>query len=319
VPRPQGDKPQPGLSLAKMIRAFLEYVYEREQGEKRSVFGTDYYALKPLAETHGAMPAASFGPKLLKQWQADMANRRLSRRYISTCISVIKTAFKWAASEELIPAEVYHALVTVSGLSPGKSNAKEPRKKLPVPMSYVLAIVPHVSANVAAMIQVQALTGCRSRSICMARPSQFTREGDLLLWRPRHKTERLAGEIVLPIGPRAQAVLLPFLADQTERFIFAPRATKNCRRYRDRYSSSSYREMVKRGIELLNKELAKTCTPALPHWSPHQLRHAKGHAVRAAYGIEAAQATLAHDNISTTQIYSASRLALAKLVARETG
>lgn len=313
-------KPEPsGLTIVALAAAFLAALYEQENGNKRGIFGMYKWALKPFVAQHGHELAASFGPLALKRWRDKLAEAEKSRSYIGNCITSIKQTFRWGASEEIVPASVWHALQTVPGLKPGKSKAKEARKKKPVPWSFVELVLPELSPCLQAMVLIQWFTGVRSQSVCMARPSQFTREGDLLLWRPRHKTEVLGVELVLPLGPRCQAVLAPFLVDHSDRFLFSPRMSNNNRRYNQRYTTTNYNGCLQNAIAKLNRKLAKVNCPPIEPFSPHRLRHSKGTMVRAIYGLEATAATLGHAELSTSEIYSAKRFDLACQVARETG
>lgn len=308
-----------GLSIMGLATAFLSQLYESENGNRRGVWNNCKFALKPFVERHGHELAAEFGPLALKRWQDHLASLGKARSYVTNCISAIRETFRWGVSEELLPPSLYHALQSVRGLKPGKTNAREKRKKLPVPWSYLELVLPEVSPTIRAMLLLQWFTGVRSQSICEARPSQFVREGEFLIWSPRHKTESRGVVLRLPLGPRAQAILTTFLADQTDRRIFSPRASNRNRRYKDYYLPVNYNACLRGGIQKLNRKLAKTQTPPLPLWSPHQLRHAKGTMVRAIYGLEATAAVLGHEELSTSEIYSQKRMDLAQQVARETG
>jgi site-specific recombinase XerD len=308
-----------GMSLMSLCATFLATLYEQENGNTRGVYQTYKYALRPLAEEHGHILACDFSPLMLKRWQAKLAEKGLARSYISTCISNIRQTFRWAVSEELLPASVWHALQAVQPLKAGKTPARERRKKKPVPWAWVELLLPMLSPNLRTMVLLQWYSGARSQSVCMARPPQFVQQGDILLWSPRHKTESLGFDLVLPLGPRGQALLAPYLQDQTDRWLFSPRQSAGNRRYHERYFSLSYNNCVRSAIQKLNRHLAKENTPPLPLWSVHQLRHAKGHAVRAIYGLEATQAVLGHQQLSTSEVYSAKRLDLAIEVARAMG
>ncbi|MEN1680590.1 MAG: hypothetical protein AAGJ46_13455 [Planctomycetota bacterium] len=48
-----------------------------------------------------------------------------SRKYVNGQIGRVKRLFRWAASEELIPASVATALDTVEGLRMGRTEAKD--------------------------------------------------------------------------------------------------------------------------------------------------------------------------------------------------
>ncbi|MFO0802000.1 MAG: hypothetical protein U0791_02590 [Gemmataceae bacterium] len=90
----------------------------------------------------------------------------------------------------------------------------------------------------------------------------------------------------------------------------------------ERYTSTSYRGAVFRGIRSLNAlyvEAAIDVECHVPNWSPNQIRHAVATSVRRRFGIEAAGATLGHDQLSTTEIYAEKNLALATKIALAVG
>ena len=55
----------------------------------------------------------------------ELVQRGLCRSIINQRIGRLRRLFKWAASEELIPFEVYHRLATVAGLQRGRSKVRE--------------------------------------------------------------------------------------------------------------------------------------------------------------------------------------------------
>ena len=59
--------------------------------------------------------------------------RRYCRKEINKRIGMIKSMFKWAVSEELLPANCYHALQTVTGLKWGRTSAPAPAPSLGLP------------------------------------------------------------------------------------------------------------------------------------------------------------------------------------------
>ncbi len=316
------------ICVAELVAEFLEFAATHYKPRSRGTnsYYNFIYALKPFAAKYGECSCESFGPLKLTEWQLHLASGgKQARNYINQQIARIRHAFKWGVSRELIPESVYSSLATVAPLRKGATKAKELPKKKPVEMEHVDAILPDLGPTIRAMVLLQVHTGARSDSICTATPEQFTRENDLLLWRPHHKTEHLDKELVLPIGPKCQEVLQPFLSRPADKPMFAPEDARKNARYHEAYSSATYRRAIHRAIERYNVNIVRFAKqlgvePVLmPIWSPHQLRHAKGHFVRANYGIEAAQAVLGHDSLDATQIYSARQLELAKTVARETG
>ena len=69
-----------------------------------------------------------------------------------------------------------------------------------------------------------------------------------------------------------------------------------------------------------NRAVTRACEKAgVPKWTPNQLRHTSGQAVRDRYGLEYAQSCLGHANAKTSEIYAASDFEKAIRVAREMG
>lgn len=238
------------------------------------------------------------------------------RTYINYQMNCIRYIFRWAASRQLIPPETYAALMTVAGLDVGHSSAPESAKKTTVKADWVKAILPHLSRNVRRMVRLQWLTGCRSGSMCRAMPEQITKGKTLWTWKPRHKTEYRGTDVVIPLGPRAQKLVAKLLAEcPAGEFLFSPRRLRNNKRYRDHYTAYAYRHAIAKAIVKANE----TSDEPIPHWSPHQLRHTVGQRVRNKFGLEAAQATLAHESINATQIYARRRMRLARKVAAAIG
>jgi integrase len=197
------------------------------------------------------------------------------------------------------------------------------------------------------MVELQRLIGARSTEMCMmigsnivARecpvwmyiidPNQIAREEGSPRLANLHKTahiERADGNAevkILPIGPRAQAILKPWLRDNPDEFLFQPceaRAAQYARRRKDRktplwqshvdaqarkkketpkraprdhYDRHSYGHAVKRAAQ----------KAGVPHWHPHQLKHTCSTDVRKNFGAEAAQVFVGHSKLSTTEIYA---------------
>jgi integrase len=319
------------LTVHELCLAYLDAAEAHyERGGRRGEIQNTVLSLRYLWRIYGELPATEFGPLKLAEFQDKLANtvacdrhgkprkdgRHLSRKYINTVSYRVKRMFMWAVSKEMIPPQVPMALRSVPPLKYGKSAAFEPMRRKPVPIRHVVAVLRRVNRVVRDMLRVQWYLGVRSDSICHAKAEQFDRSGSLWKWRPKHKTDHLGHDLVVFIGPRCQAILKPYLdKKRAGEFLFSPRDARRCVRYRKRYDSATYRRAVRNAIRRVNAAAKEK----IPEWTPHQLRHAKGHAVRDRFGIEAAQAVLGHNSIKATQIYSDKRTDLAKLVAEQTG
>ena len=147
------------------------------------------------------------------------ANRQIAR---------VKLLFKWAVSVEMLPPSVHQALATVPGLKRGRTGARETRPVKPVPQAHVDAVLPLVSRQVKAMIELQLLTGMRPSEVCMMRGSDLettdpAKPGGVWKYRPaRHKTQHHGFTRDIHLGPQAQAVLWPFLKSDLSAYLFSP-------------------------------------------------------------------------------------------------
>jgi len=87
--------------------------------------------------------------------------------------------------------------------------------------------LPYLSPVVAAMVQVQRLSGMRPQDVRNCRACDFDRSGDVWKYTPyTHKTEHLGKNRIIAVGPKAQAILTPYLeakAETPEAFLFSPK------------------------------------------------------------------------------------------------
>jgi integrase len=212
---PKADAPP--ISINELLLAYWKHVsayYGYDTHPNRGDAGCLRVVLRLVKELYGSTPAKNFGPLALKACRREMTGKDWSRRYINEQIGRIRRAFKWAVSEELVPAATWEALRSVEGLRRGKSGVRETEKVKPVAPAHVEATLPHMLPTVAAMVREQLLTSCRPAEVCRMRLADIDRS-DLRCWRyqpHKHKTEHHGHERIILIGPRAQAVLREFIA-----------------------------------------------------------------------------------------------------------
>ena len=117
-------------------------------------------------------------------------------------------------------------------------------------------------------------------------------------------TERHGRPRWIPLGPKAQAVLAPFLDRTDDSPCFSPREVR--RVARTRYDRHSYCQAVRRA-----------CARAgVPAFTPYSLRHMFAEVADAELGLDAAQHAMGHSNPQTTRRYAKLSLASAAKVAR---
>jgi integrase len=341
----------PSFTIAEMALAYLEFArrYYTKNGEPTSQIYTERAGLRALIALYQNEHASAFGPLKLKNIQQHLVGRDLCRSTINSFSAAIKRAFKWAASEELIPESVSNGLRAVGGLKRGRSGAKEAHPVRPVDEGTVSATIPHLSPVVAAMVRLQLLTGMRPGEVCRLRPADLTiQKSGTWAYRPAtHKSEHHAGrERRVFIGPEGQRILRPYLERDPDAFCFNPResfgravraAAK--RRPGSRYTSASYRRAISRACELAFemppelRTVPKTLAAAERHrlrleaarwrdvncWQPNQLRHSAATMIRERYGMEAAATVLGHSDPRVTAIYAERDFKLASDVIQKIG
>jgi integrase len=270
------------LTIVELIARFwthAEKFYRRKDGTPTGEADNFKSALKPLKELYGDTLAKDFGPRAYRALQAAMIGKGWARGYINAQAQRVRSVFRWAVEQELLPGHVYHALQAVKGLAKGRTDAKESEPVKPVAESYVQAIRPHVSAEVWAMVQFQLLTGARPGETVIMRTRDIDTAGDIWLYKPAmHKGEHHEHGREIRIGPRAQAIIKAFFKPELSAYVFSPVDAETRRRAKlheqrttpdscgngpgdnvrrkperapqDRYSVSSYRQAIKRGCDL---------------------------------------------------------------------
>ena len=343
------------VELVDRFRRWAERQYRHPDGTSTGhAEATIKPALRALRLMYGDTRAAEFSPLKLQALREQMVRSGLARTCVNLRVQVVKRMFKWAVAQELVPVAVHQSLATVAGLRAGRTEARETEPVGPVDDAALEATLPYLPPVVAAMVQVQRLTGMRPDEVCRLRPADLDRTGDVWTYTPRqHKTAHRGRARVVCVGPRAQQVLLPFLLRDAEAFCFSPaesvarlHAARHARRVTPlhygnrpgtnrqnrpkrkagpRYDVNGYRRAIQRAADRANVEAhrERPDVPAgerlVPRWSPNQLRHARATEVRRQHGLEAAQVTLGHAKADVTQVYAERDVALAAAVARATG
>jgi integrase len=235
-------------TIAELCWRFFSHVesfYRHPDGTPTSEIGEYKLALRALRGAKEGFYAHTlcrdFGALQLKTVRQEMIDAGLARSVINRRIWRIKKAFQWGVENDLVPVMVretgksnYHALLAVRNLQPGRSKAKETDAVRPVDLQVVQETLPRVMRQVAAMIQVQQLTGARPGEVCIMRGSDLDRMGPVWLYYPgrdqgphgTHKTAHKGYSKVIAIGPKAQEILGPFLKDDPAAYIFSPREAR---------------------------------------------------------------------------------------------
>jgi integrase len=307
-----------------------ESYYRLPDGSPSTEIDNYRLSLRPLIAIYGHTPAAQFGPLELQAVRMKMIESGLARRTINQRVGRVKRLFQWAVSNALIPANVYHGLQAVDGLKMGRSAARETEPVRPVPDNHVNAVVDHLPPQLAACVELQRITGMRSTEVLSLRGCDLDVTGELWVYRPPlHKTAFRGHDKTIHLGPKAQAIIRPWLKADTQAFLFSPaevmeaiRAAQRSQRKTpltpsqakrrgkrnpekrpgDRYTARSYQHAIRQTIRRLNADADEF--NQIPKWHPHQLRHNAATRLRKEYGIEAARVVLGHRSAAITEVYA---------------
>jgi integrase len=316
-------------------------------------------AVKVLLARHAGTPAAQFGPRALGEVLADFQARGWCRRVCNRHLVRLKTMLRWLGSQELVAGDRLHQLLVLPGLEPGE--APEHTAVAPVAEATVQATLGCLGRVVRGLLEFQLLTGCRPGEACRLRPCDLHRSGSVEVargwdvplgdvWAVRYDAHKTARKTRRPriilVGPRAQAVLAPFLERSPAAYFFSPKeAAEEWLRERGRtvnharartpgtcYSVTSYDHAVVKACERafgLPAELRaqgrradRLAWRAGHCWHPHQLRHLAATRLVDQFGElgwELARVLLGHSAVATTRGYVLDTLKQAAQAVREVG
>lgn len=252
-------------------------------------------ALAVVRDLFGHEPAAEFGPKKLRLVQAEMARRGWCRNVVNRATVRVKTVFKRAAAEELIPGTVYHGLATVRAVGVNTPGVRQTPPIGPAAWPAVLATFRELMRSknriVAAMLLLQWLTGMRSEEVRVLR----TADVDLAAgtYRPhKHKNQWRGQERVVPLGRRALLLVRRWLDPARPlAYVFRPElAGPRSRAMKDHYTDSAYGLAVARaakraGVALRPYQLRHAFKIRAARVDPHGAQHAMGQKTSAAFDI----------------------------------
>jgi integrase len=279
---PQSAQLETGPTVNQVIHGFWQHAkihYRKPDGTPARELDNFRPALRPLRRLYGPSPAGKFGPMSLKALREHMIGLDWCRSHINKQISRIKSVFRWAVENELVPTSVHYGLSAVKGLQRGRTDAREAKAVRPVAENLIAAIQPFVSREVWSLIQLQLLTGARPGELVLLRGVDLKTADLIWTVEPEtHKTAHHGHSKCIYFGPQAKMILQPFLQSRPlGTFLFSPAEAEAERREKrhkarvtpmscgnrpgtnrrksprrhaaDRYTVSSYRQAIWRACD----------------------------------------------------------------------
>jgi integrase len=350
------------LSINEMLLAFVEWAetYYVKDGRPTSQVLTIKHAVRPVRELYGDQSPRSFTVQSLRTVRQQFVDAGLARSEVNRRTRIVIQAFRHGVVEGLVPADVVVALKMLPALLKGRTPAPERPPVEPVDDAMVDAVLPHLSAPVRAMVLLQRHTGMRPGEIVVMRTGDLVPDESLPgIWfiPEHHKSEHRGRERKIYFGPRARAVLEPWLRpDEPDGFLFSPRAslidlatrrrtgrhinrkrrpTKTRRRVGERFSVDSYRRAIAIGCDkafphaalskIPDRELTEGQRAELGEWRqahrfhPHQIRHSVSSYIEDKLDIKTSQTVLGHANVKETLGYTKENFRKAAMAMEEFG
>ena len=340
--------PQEGedVTMPDLVAAFLEHAKptldDATFGHYRTIAG-DF-----LLKLYGDTAVDGFKPRCLKLVRAEMIqSQRFCRNVINAYTRRIVSLFHWGVSEELVNPNTHLALKAVKSLPKGYPGTYDNPEREEVPDDVIKRTLPFLSPTLAAMVQVQRLTGMRPSEVCKMRVGDVDVKRDPELWYyvpGSHKTEEHIGKKAIPLGKPEQNLITPYLVGKKSNdAIFSPQTAmeernaikranrktkrtpsqqardearaKNPKQYKETYDENSYRKAIEYGIIRGNKVLPEE--EKIPHWFPYLLRHSAATMTELEIGLDESQALLAHKTADMTRRYSKAQLRIREKLARD--
>lgn len=200
------------LTVMELAVAFWRHAqsyYKDSDGE----IGCFKLVLQILKRLYGRTPAAELGPLSLQAVQREMVAAGWCRKYVNR------------QSDGAGDGSRIHPPRTAVGCrTPARQGGGSRDDAVqPVPAEHVEAVLPHVSRQVRAMMELQLVTGIRPGEVCAMRTVDVDTTGSLWVYAPaKHKAAHHGHSRSVYLGPKAQAILASFLRPNLQAHIFSP-------------------------------------------------------------------------------------------------
>lgn len=255
----------------------------------------------------------------------DASPSRWCRDIMNAILTLLRRVLKFGKTRGWCRGDVVGDIRDVAGIRIGDGRETAPVR--PADPGGLRKVLPKLPPPVAALAELQSLTGARAGELLIMRPADVERSGSVWCYRPTsHKGTWRGGVRQIFIGPKGQKILKAALKGVgLEDFVFSPRRAeadrlaaksaarvtplwpshkarneriranpKGGRKPGPRYTTGTYRKALERGCEAA-KVAAIT---------PHRLRHLGLTEIRKQFGLEAAAAVAGHRTPGMTGRYT---------------
>jgi integrase len=304
-------------------------------------------ALKKLRSHASDLAVEEFGPVALTTLRDAMTRERTEpgrskyvRRTVNEAVARILRCFKWGVSVELVPESVYRALTTLEPIEEGEEPfLRESEEVSGIPVEDAWAVLPFLSRQLRAVVELQILTGARPSELLHLRPVDIDRSDQPWImipqshknaWRENGQSKKKKHKRDPVLCSDAQAILEPFLRDRLPTApLFSPseaEAERHSKRHAARRADPlegnrpGYSKRVRNGEEpkkapgatytadSYRRALTRACDRAgVERFTPYQLRHTSITLAEGEAGELESSAHAGHKDPSVTKRYHEDR------------
>jgi len=277
----------PALTVNHIILDFWEHAqtyYRRPDGTPTSEVDSFKTVFRLLRRFYGNTAVQEFGPLALKALQQEMIRLGWCRKSINKQTRRLIAVFKWAVSEEKIPAAIYEQMRTVPPLKRGRTQARETQRVRPVPDECVQAIEPFVSRQVWGLVRLQLLTGARPGELVLLRGVDLHTQGKIWTAEPEeHKTAHHELSKTIYFGPQSQVILQEYLQDRPlDAYLFS---ALEAEQQRDRERHAARKTPASCGNRPGTQRNANPARPPADHYTVSSYRRAIARACDQAFPL----------------------------------
>ena len=283
-PGPEPENPTLAILCARAVEWSEEYY--RGGPEIQAVRS----ACRLILTQGAAFPASNLGPRQMIAMREILISEGRTRTGANKAMGMVRRVIRRGVEWGLVPPATLTACEVVQPLRPGRTSAPEAIRRPAVADSVVEATLPKLSPMLQAMVRLQRATGMRPGELVRLTVGEIDRTGAVWVYRPSAHKSAWRGKVrEIPLGPRAQEILRPWLR-LDGRPVFSPRenATRKLADWRrapgDAWTTNSYGHAVARACKRAGVE----------RWSPQDLRKAAGQELRDRFGLEVSAAVLGH-------------------------
>ena len=288
------------LTVAQLCGQFADERLPRYAKAEQAAFRI---AMRRLCYSCGNNPVATIGHADLRQARKLFVAAGNCVNYVNQQVNRIRSVFAFGLEEDLVPAAVISSLAVVKGLKRGDGKVY-PEKKA-VSDAVVRETCEHLPQAAVDLITVIRHSGSRPGEMFGLKVGDIIQHTpDLWRYEPEdHKNAQYGHSRTIRFGPRCIAILKRLTAKRKASDYVFVRPEQTDYRNKRRHAKTAGKPWDRHCFHHI---IARTCKANdIPHWHPHQLRHA---AASEAYNRKngaaaAAQALLGHSRLSTTDRY----------------